>query len=161
MRTLAAFSVLLLVAACQAPPPEMTEAEAAQHEAEVRQELTSLMDTWKDACLRGDVEAFMSLYTSDARVYYPGMNFDRDELQAAMEEYLQAATWTAVDGKFLEVFVYGDVTYAISELSETIQMEGQEAESQVSNCFSRFVKEDGAWKLDRDLCGPRDAPAEG
>ena len=35
MRTLAAFAVLLLVTACQAPPAEMTEAEIAQIEAEV------------------------------------------------------------------------------------------------------------------------------
>lgn len=35
MRTLAAFAILLLVAACQAPPPEMSEAEIAEIEAEV------------------------------------------------------------------------------------------------------------------------------
>jgi len=142
-------------------PPEMTEAERAQIEAEVRQGITNLMDTWKDACLKGDPAAFMSIYTRDARVYYPGMNFERNELQTAMEEYLQAATWTEVDGKVLEVFVDGDAAYAISELSETIQMEGQETESHISNCFSRFVKEDGAWKVDRDLCGPKDASPEG
>jgi hypothetical protein len=35
MRTLASFAVLMLVAACQTAPPEMTEAEIAQLEAEV------------------------------------------------------------------------------------------------------------------------------
>ncbi len=35
MRALPALAVLLLVSACQAPPPEMTEAEIAQIEADV------------------------------------------------------------------------------------------------------------------------------
>jgi len=47
MRTLAAVSVLLLVAACQAPPAEMTETEVAQIEAEVMELADTWLDTWR------------------------------------------------------------------------------------------------------------------
>ena len=50
MRTIAAFAVLLIVAACQAPPPaEMTEAEIAQYEAEVKEQLTNRLNEYGEA----------------------------------------------------------------------------------------------------------------
>ncbi len=57
MRALAAVAVLLLVFACQAPPPaEMTEAEIAQIEAEVMQFSEAWMDVWaKNDCEAGAV----------------------------------------------------------------------------------------------------------
>jgi hypothetical protein len=48
MRTLAALAVLLLVAACQSPPPtEMTQAEIAQIEAEVNEWAEAWVDVWR------------------------------------------------------------------------------------------------------------------
>jgi len=71
-------------------------------------------------------------------------------------------TISNVDGRLWELFVHGDIAYGIYEWSETVQMEGEsEAETTISNCFTRWKKEDGVWKFDRDVCGPRDAPAEG
>ena len=61
MRTLAAFAVLLLVAACQTPPAEMTDAERAQIEAEVTGMANRLMDLWNT----GDWETHLSLYDSE------------------------------------------------------------------------------------------------
>lgn len=142
-------------------PPEMTEAERAQHEAEVREELTSLADSYADAFLSGDAEALMSLYTSDVRIYWTGMNFTRDELQDWVVEAFQTTSWTGFEIRPIEFFVHGDAAYTISEVSETFQMEGQEAASAVWNCFTRFEREDGIWRADRDVCGPRDAPPEG
>ena len=65
-------------------PPEMTEAERAQMEADVRVEIAERFDGYRAALLTGDAGAFMSMYTSDARVFWPGMNLDKNELQAAM-----------------------------------------------------------------------------
>ena len=47
MRALAAFSVLVLVAACQAPPTEMTEAEKADIAAEVDSLTNEMWEAWK------------------------------------------------------------------------------------------------------------------
>jgi len=56
MRTLAAFAVLLLVAACQTAPPEMTEAEQAQIEAEVMEVMERAMEGIRQL----DVDMIMS-----------------------------------------------------------------------------------------------------
>lgn len=64
MRTFFAFSVLLLSAACQAPPPpEMTEAEIAQIEIEVMQLAEAWMDAWED--METDCEATEALLHPD------------------------------------------------------------------------------------------------
>ena len=46
MRAVAPFAVLMILAACQTAPPEMTETEIAQIEAEVLDVATALMDAW-------------------------------------------------------------------------------------------------------------------
>lgn len=161
MRMLALFFSLLLIAACQAPVTEMTTEELAQYEAEVREEIASQLDLYKDALLRGDPEGFMSIYTSDARTYEPGMNFTRYELEDWVVEAFQTITWTGFEAKPVELFVYGDTAYTIYVVSIAYQMEGEGPVSETSNCFTRWEKEGGVWKVDRDMCGPRDAPAEG
>ena len=168
MKALITLIAVLVVAALAfflysspAAPPEMTEAEVAQHEAEVRGELTGAVDSYGDALLGGDTEAFMSSYAFDARVYWPGMNFDKAELQAFMEEFFQTVTWTGYDAELSDLFVHGDAAYAIWEVSETFQAEGQGPQSGISSCFTRFERVDGVWKVHRDVCGPRDALPEG
>ncbi len=76
-------------------------------------------------------------------------------------ETFQTTTWTEAEFSLIEFFVHGDAAYAISEWSDMFQMEGQEPEGVNWYCFSRFKKEDGVWRDDRDICGPRDAPPEG
>lgn len=161
MRTLAAVAVLSLVAACQAPPPEMTEAEMAQSEAEVRQEILDRMEEHKRVGMSGDVEGLMSLMTSDVWLLLPGMNLRWNDLQAVAEEVYSTVTFTDIKSELLEVFVHGDVAYVINEYSATSQTEGQGPVTHISNCFTRWQKEDGVWKYDREVCGPRDAPPEG
>jgi uncharacterized protein (TIGR02246 family) len=145
----------------KAPTDGMAGGEMVQVEADVGEEIATRLDLYQDALLRGDPEAFMSAYTSDARVYWPGMNVGRAELQTFVEESFPTVTWTGYDPKVTDLFVHGDAAYAIYEISETVQMEGQEAESEAWNCFTRWEKEEGVWKVDRDVCGPRDAPTEG
>lgn len=144
-----------------ASPPQATETETAQIDARVKEELAGRMDLYRDALLSGDSVAFMSMYTSDARVFWPGMNFDRDGLQAFAAEFFQTTTWTGYDAAVVDLFVHGDAAYAIYEVSETFQTEGQGPGSEIWNCFTRWEKEDDVWKVDRDVCGPRDAPPEG
>jgi hypothetical protein len=71
MRTLAAFAVLLLVAACQAPPTEMTEAERAQIEAEV----LSMGDQWLAAVNDVNPEGFLDLFDPAGTHATDGYNY--------------------------------------------------------------------------------------
>jgi ketosteroid isomerase-like protein len=157
----AALAALLLVAACQtAPPPEMTEAEKAQIEAEVARELASRTEAYREALLSKDAQAVISFWTTDAWFLSPGMNLKGDDLQAFMVEVFPSMTISAFDAEFFDVFVHGDIAYAMAEYTETVGTEGQPQETLVLNCFTRWENEDGIWKMDRDVCGPRDAPPE-
>jgi len=89
------------------------------------------------------------------------MNLNRDEIQTVMDGMFQTTTWTAYDAELLDLFVDRKAAYAIYEVAERFQVGGQEPEPAAWNCFTRFVQEDGVWKVHRDVCGPRDAPAEG
>lgn len=142
-------------------PPEMTEGEIVRHEAEVRQELADRADLYEDAMLRGDPAALMSMYTSDARALWPGMDLALKEAQDFVAEMFHTVTFIAYDLKAVDLFVHEDAAYGIYEESETFQMEGHEPETEVFNCFFRWEQEDGVWKIDRTLCGPRDAPPQG
>jgi uncharacterized protein (TIGR02246 family) len=140
---------------------EMTEAERAQYEAEVREEIASRAEEYADATLSGDSDAVIAIYTSDTHVYWPGVNMSRDELQAFVEEFFSTASWTECDVEDLDFFLDGDAAYTIYQYSETYQIPEQEPVSNVLNCFTRWEKEDGVWKIDREVCGARDAPEEG
>jgi len=155
MRTLAAVAIPLLVAGCQAPPPP------EQTDAEVREAIARQVDLFEDGMLRGDPAVVLSLYTSDAQAFWPGMDLVLAERQDFVEGLFNAMTFLAYSLTVLNLWVHEDVAYGIYEESETFQMEGQEPETGVWNCFFRWEKEYGVWKIDRTVCGPRDAPPEG
>jgi ketosteroid isomerase-like protein len=142
-------------------PVEMTQAEIAQIEAEVREEIITIADAINDGYMRGDAEPLLSAYASDVRIYWTGMNVTREGFEERMVEGFQTEKWTEVEYKLIELFVHGDAAYTIGEWSGTLQVEGQEPVSVVWNCFSRFEKEDGVWKDEAEVCGPRDTPPEG
>ena len=64
MRTLAAFFVLLLVTACQTAPPEMTEAEIAQVEANVLEAIEATFEAWRQLDVEGIMEGWHPTATS-------------------------------------------------------------------------------------------------
>ena len=160
MRTLAAVAALLVVAACQAPPAEMTEAEIAQYEAEVIQAIEGRVDGFYEALRQGDAQAAASFWTPDALVLMPGVRVSGSEIQNFMAEYMETMTFLTWEGEYLDWFIHGDVAYEISSYDETYLVDGQEVV--VSNYeFVRLEKVDGVWMIDRLVAGPRDAPPEG
>ena len=64
MRTLSAFAVLLLFAACQTGPPEMTEAEIAQIEAEVLVAMEANFEGWRQSDVAMIMEGWHPTATS-------------------------------------------------------------------------------------------------
>jgi hypothetical protein len=101
MRSLSAFSVLLLVAACQAPPAEMTEAEVAQIEAEVTEWSEAWMDGWgpENRC-----EIITAFYHPDhANRFRGGEPRGRD----GVREWCEATTgnWASFSGNWTDIDV--------------------------------------------------------
>ena len=92
MRKLAAFAILLLVAACQAPPTGMTEAEIAQIEAEVTQRVGDWMVDWsQNDCQVIDEYAHPEL----TAMLYSGEVLDRAEWKEACGPVVEnRESWT-------------------------------------------------------------------
>lgn len=164
MRALAAVFVLLLVSACQAPPPaEMTDAERAQIEAEAKQAIVGRFAGFRDALLNGDAEGWVSFWTPDARLLEPGMDMTGDDLFDFIREFFGSGGEVfAFETESYEIFVHGDVAYQIGQYDESFQFPGTEAVEVHNHFFMKWDRQpDGEWKIDRFLAGPRDAPPEG
>jgi len=164
MRTLAAFAVLLLVAACQtAPPPEMTEAEIAQIEAEATQAITDRLSDMGRYNPIEHFDAWSDLFTPDVRVLGPGT----DRSGNAWFESVRGLADTGVeflnlDVEPFETFVHGDVAYQIGQWDQTMAIPSGETVENHVYFFARLERgTDGVWRLNRILSAPRAAPAEG
>lgn len=72
MRSLLSLSLLMLVAACQTAPPEMTEVELAQIEAEVMAWAEGWMDGWNTGTPEDRCAAAQALVHPDHVVYLTG-----------------------------------------------------------------------------------------
>jgi ketosteroid isomerase-like protein len=163
MRTLFAIAVLVLVAACQTAPPEMTEAEIAQAESETRQAIAERWAGYKAAELAGDVEEYWSFWTPTARLYYPSMTLVGDDLYAFVSDFWgSGGKILAFEIESFEVFVHEDVAYEIGQYGESIQFPDGTLEEYRGNVSVRWVKgDDGSWRIDRFLTGPVADATEG
>lgn len=163
MRTLAAIAVLFLVAACQAPPPEMTDAEIAQIEAETTRAISDRWTAFWETTQAGDFDGWADFWTSDIRMLQPGVDvsgsawfdFGRDFFASGME-------FLTLDIEPFDVFVHGDVAYQVGRFDETATLASGEPVEWHEYFFVRWERgTDGVWRMDRFLSTPREAPAEG
>jgi len=153
-----------------APPAEMTDAEVAEYEdqlieemkAGVQQTIENRWAAFTVALQNLDYEGWRSFWTSDARVLQPDSDLQGNALfDFATEMFSSGLEFTAFDVESFEVFVHGDVAYQIGKYDELTQMPGEEPTEYHDHFFARWEKEDGFWKIDRFLGSPREAPPEG
>ena len=163
MRTLAAVLVSMLVATCQAPPPEMTEADVAQAEAAAKQAINDRWAAYWSAAQSRDIAELMSLWAPDARILEPGTDLQGIDLHEFMRGFWEGGGQvSSFDIQSLEIFVHGDVAYQIAQYDESYQLPGGEPAEAHGNMFIRWVEEpDGVWRISRMVVGPRDALPEG
>ncbi len=136
MRGLASVAVLLFVAACQPPPPQvMTGAEAFQ-------EIAPLFEAYTAGTLAGDAEAVSALYTSDALEMSTGMFRDYADIAAAIETRMETWTYSAWDFEPLDAWVHGGAAYVISRVDLSRYEEGGDTVSGEAYSSMRLVKED-------------------
>jgi hypothetical protein len=89
MRAVAALAILFLVPSCQAPPPEMTDAEKAQIEAELMEVTDALTEAWN----AWDIDASMSfLHPERTSFAWAGTVYDFDGLRERYSE-----VWAGAD----------------------------------------------------------------
>jgi ketosteroid isomerase-like protein len=138
----------------------MTDAEIAQMETEVRQEIQDRADVFWEAVLDGDAPAVASFWTSDALILEPGVRVTGEQIPTFMEGIFETVDYSDYGSETLDWFIHGDVAYAISSYDETFLVEGQEIVAR-NYGFMRWEKVDGVWMMDRLVAGPREAPEGG
>jgi hypothetical protein len=151
MRTLAALAALLLVAACQGTPPEMTEAERAQIESDVEQVMIEIYDAAKEA----NIDPMIARQPSESGICLWGTNIY--DCQEIFDSYREA--WTREEGRRLErqemdgeeirvMAISPTVAIGVhtSEENRAVYTDGQVSRARFAS-FSVFVLEDGVWKI--------------
>ncbi len=151
---LSALAVGLAFAGCTA-----TESDPATDTAAVRQELTDRMAALEEALLAGDTEEVLGFWTSDAQALEPGLNLSGDQLHEFFRNFLSTDRVVSFDIEVYDQFVHGDVAYEVGEYDETVEVAGQQ-QTVRNHYFLRWERGiDGAWRIDRFLAGPREAPS--
>jgi ketosteroid isomerase-like protein len=144
-------------------PPMMTEAEIAQHEAEVMQAIDGQWAGYVEAMLGGDTEGVLSFWTEDMRLWGPGMNLGRRELETLVRDsFGSPMAIRAFDVTPFDTFIHGKVVYQSGQMDVTRpDPDGNPIEDH-SYFLAKWVKQpDGAWRMSRGLQGPVEAPEEG
>ncbi len=152
----------MLVAAFQFAPPDLTAPDQEQIEAQVKQAINDRWDAYEAQATEMDLDTWLSYWTSDARLLEPGMNLSGGEIPAFGQEFFGGGGQVfSLDLESQEIFVHGSVAYQIGQYDEAFQMPGADRMMVQNYFFARWEMEDGIWKIDRFLAGPREAPTEG
>ncbi|MDX1578604.1 MAG: nuclear transport factor 2 family protein [Gemmatimonadota bacterium] len=139
---------------------QVAEREASRADPSAAEELTRRLAGYEGALVDGDPATVKDFWTPDARVLLPGMDLDGAAIATFVDEFY-AAGGEAVSVEFRtdDRFVHGDAAYELGRYEETARS-GDGAEEFVrGNYFLRWERgSDGAWRIDRFVGGPVDAP---
>ena len=163
MKAIAAVAWLFLVAApFHATAQEMTDAEQAQIEAEVKQAIANRWAGYINAGLKG-FETWSPFWAPDIRILEPGMDLSGNEFMEFGRDFFESGGEVfSFEVESFEVWVHGDVAYQIGQFDESFQYAGEEPAEAHNYFFARWEKQpDGEWRISRLMAGPRDAPSEG
>lgn len=150
---LTACTLSLLLTACAPAVP-------AADDAAVQQQIADRLAAFQSALVAGDAEPFLAFWTTDARALEPGVDRSGEELRQYMRDFFATGKVLSIDIQTYERFVHGDVAYETGQYDETAQVQGQPAMNIRNYYFARWERgQDGQWRFDRLVAGPRDAPA--
>jgi ketosteroid isomerase-like protein len=154
---------LLYVASSPNAPVEMTDAEIAQHEAEVMQAIDAQWAGYREAMVAGDAEGVLSRWTDDMRLWGPGLDLGRAEFESLVRGSLGSdMVFTAFDFTPFDTSIHGNVVYQIGRMDVTGPGPDGEPVQDHSYALAKWVKQpDGVWRMSRGLQGPVGAPDEG
>jgi len=143
----------VLTSACTSPAPEPVDVEAEEAA------LNAALESFGQAAMAGDMEAAAAFMTEDFEIREPGMNADRAQWLATVQEADAAGTRVAAfETRTDDYFLHGDVAYEVGEYDETFTM-GESEQAVEGYYFIRWERGgDGVWRMDRLVAGPRALP---
>jgi ketosteroid isomerase-like protein len=123
--------------------------------AEAIQEIAPVFEAYTAGHLADDAQAVYTLYASDALEMSAGMYRNHSDIVAAKENAMESWTYSAWDFEPMDAWVHGDAAYVISRVDLSRDGEVGETVSFEAYSFMRLVKEDGEWKIHRNVAGAR------
>lgn len=115
-------------------------------------------DAYQNIALAKDVDGWASYWTSDARIFEPGMDLSGDDLFAFGRDFFESGGEIfSLDVESFEIFVHGDVAYQTGKYDESFQAAGEDRMNVKNYFFARWEKQpDDVWKMSRFMAGPRE-----
>lgn len=137
-------------------PPEMTEADRAQIEAEVTQAIDEQWAGYTEVHLNNDAEGVLSYWTSDMRMLGQRFDMGRSQYEDHVREYFNNYEISGFDAETYEIFVHDGAAYQIGQVDESYRSEGGEPMVFAIYMIIRWEEQpDGVWKIDRMVWAPR------
>ena len=114
--------------------------------------IRSLVTSWMDATMRGDIESVLGLMTDDALFLVPGKPpMTKAGFEAASRSQAAAKVRIVAQSEVQEVRVEGAMAYMWSNLTVTMTREGKSgSNTRTGQTLTVFRRVDGRWLLCRD-----------
>lgn len=147
MRALAAVAVSVLVAACQAPPPEMTETEREAIVAEVEAWWLDMEEAWESL----DVDRVMALNVQTPAHTFAGSGVITrgveavDEMSRAYISSIAAVDWTQTDK---HIAVLSRDAVAMLDVGTVVETNSEGVTSEAPYTYTYvLVRQNGEWRM--------------
>ena len=120
----------------------------------------AIADQWAAIAQTNDFDTWVSFWDPDIRIVEPGMDMaGNDFIEFGKEFFGTGGRVISLDMESYDLFVHGDVAYQMGQFDEDFRPPGKDPVHVENHFFARWVKaDDGSWRLNRFMAGPRAAP---
>ena len=142
----------LLLGGCAAD--EVAEMDTAAAEADI----TAALESFRQAVLADDLDATLEWLTDDIHMMEPGIMLSGPGVRDLFTEILSTSDFISFDTQRHGLFIHEGAAYEVGIYDEVLETDGEE-EVIAGIFFLRWeLGDDGQWRIDQIVAGPRDAP---
>jgi len=142
----------LLLGGCAAD--EASEMDTAAAEADI----TAALESYGQALLAGDLDGALEWLTDDVHMMEPGIMLSGSGVGELMAEILSTSKVNSFDTQRHGLFIHEGAAYEVGIYDEVFETDGEE-QVFAGIFFLRWeLGDDGQWRMDQIVAGPRDAP---
>jgi ketosteroid isomerase-like protein len=118
-------------------------------------------DQWagfRETLQAGDYDGWAKYWTSDTRMFQPGMDLAGTEWFDYVRGFLEGGVqFLTFDIESFDLFVHGDAAYQVGQYDQTAELADGEPGEWHEYMFVRWEKgTDGMWRISRFLSAPTD-----
>ncbi len=145
----------LLLGGCAADDvAQPAEMDTAAAEADI----TAALESYGQALLAGDLDAALEWLTDDVHMMEPGVMLSGSGVGELFTELFSTSNYKSFDTQRHGLFIHEGAAYEVGIYDEVIETDGEE-QVIAGIFFLRWeLGDDGQWRMDQIVAGPRDAP---